>query len=845
MSEPPFLWWLGQHLLITTILALIVWLVCRIARPSAAACHVLWLLVLLRMMIPPAATWPWSIPSPFETSVSAAPAESGSRFDLARPSSPEVVSVVDVVPVLDGSRREAATTLSELPRPASRRETAMGSQLSADAFLAGLWGVGSLAAVMILVLRIRRVRLLLKRGTHVEGWLEDDVAGWSRRLAVRRPQCLVTDAVRSPLLWCLGRVRLVWPAALGGSAHQAVARPILVHELAHLKRRDHWTAWLETAALAVWWWNPVYWFARRELRAAAEMACDAWVVELLPDQRRSYAESLVELSRHGRAPQLAVGANSGPKRNFERRLEMIVRGDSATRMTRWIAVFAVLLGAVSLPVFAIEPAEPSDAQEEAAAEERTSDEQEIADLVAEVNQLYEAQRYAEAAAVARQARVRFPEQTVAAILVSRLELVENLKGLGRDEAESGAYEPDESENGLLAQNDRGESAPPDRSATLDEVLEHIESKYYGEFDRRDLERVAIEAVLSKLDNRSTLMSKTEYENLTTSIDGELEGVGIAINLSPESEQPVVARAIRNSPAEHAGLKRDDIILSIDGQSTENLDLPQIVRLIRGPRGSAVVLQVERADETLEVKVVRERFETLTVNPWSVSEEGGEQYWADREAGIGYVHIPTFTRNTASQMQSTLTELTAEGMQGLVLDLRDCHGGLLSAAVDLVDMFIDEGVILTSQGRSTAETTTFRASAGGAYVDLPLAVLVNGETASAAEIVAAALQDHHRAAIIGQQTFGRGTVQSVFQLQGGGALRLTTAAWLRPNGRSLLRREGRDTWGVQPDAGWAVAVEDELAGQLAQQREERLNGKEPETPVADPQLEMAVDALKSQ
>ena len=528
---------------------------------------------------------------------------------------------------------------------------------------------------------------------------------------------------------------------------------------------------------------------------------------------------------------------------------MIVRGDSATRMTRWAAVLAVLLGAVSLPVFAIEPPERSDAPDAPAADERTSDELEIADLVAKFNQLYEARRYAEAAAVARQATGRFPQQTAAAILVSKLRLVEDLRESGaldgRDDMEAGAYESDQPESELLAQNDRGESAPPNLPATLDEVLEHIESKYYGEIDRRDLERVAIEAVLSKLDNRSTLMSKTEYENMTTSIDGELEGVGIAINLSPESEQPVVARAIRNSPAEKAGLKRDDVILSIDGQSTESLSLPQIVRLIRGPRGSAVVLQVERADETLEVKVVRERFETLTVNPWSVSEEGDEQYWADREAGIGYVHIPTFTRNTASQMQSTLTELTAEGMQGLVLDLRDCHGGLLSAAVDLVDMFIDEGVILTSQGRSTEETTTYRASAGGEYVDLPLAVLVNGETASAAEIVAAALQDHHRAAIIGQQTFGRGTVQSVFQLQGGGALRLTTAAWLRPNGRSLLRRDGRDTWGVQPDAGLAIAVEDELAEQLAQQREERLNGKEPESPVADPQLEKAVDALKSQ
>jgi beta-lactamase regulating signal transducer with metallopeptidase domain len=129
----------------------------------------------------------------------------------------------------------------------------------------------------------------------------------------------------------------VWPLSVSGSEQREQVRPVLVHELAHLKRHDHWTAWVAILALVVWWWNPLFWFVRRQLRASAEMACDAWVVELLPDQRRAYAELLVEFSRHGRTSQLAfgaVGADTGSRRMFRKRLEMIMKENFATRLPK-------------------------------------------------------------------------------------------------------------------------------------------------------------------------------------------------------------------------------------------------------------------------------------------------------------------------------------------------------------------------------------------------------------------------------------------------------------------------------------------------------------------------------
>lgn len=834
MSGTGITWWLGQHLLITTALTAIVFAICTSLRPTPAVRHLLWLLVLCRMMFPPVATWPITVATTdvrgashlerFETSArDSAAIKNRLAASSARPLSDVVPAPVDTE---WGVEKDVAGTLQLGSAEADRKGAVSafdGANYGAfwrtllERTIPGLWVAGSLMVGVVLIRRIRHVGLLVSGASGADAWLRDEIADWSKRLSVQAPPCVVSDAVHSPCVWCLGHVRLVWPSAAVHVDQVEQTRPILVHELAHLKRWDHWTAWGELVAQIVWWWNPVFWFVRWHLRASAEMACDAWVVSLLPHRRRAYAESLIEFSRRGPTWRPAfgtLGADSCSRRLFKRRLEMIMNENSATRFSKWTAIVILLLGLLSLPTFAIEPA--TQRQRTAApVDVRTSDATEAAESKT-------------AAAVGEEVSQSGPSETKPGRTAT---------------TQTPAVEETRQRDTGSTQNETAAGNTNATPTSLDEVISRIEKQYYGPFDRRELERAAIQAIVAKLDDKSSVLTREEYEQMSVAVAGDLVGVGIAIQLDPKMQRPVVMQPIRNSPAVAAGLRRGDLILSINGESTEKLSVNDVVGKIRGPRGSGVTLGIQRGEEKRDVKVVRERFDTLTVDPWSVSADGKENYWADRDGRVGYVHVPAFTQNTAAQLQKVLAGLSGEQMKSLVLDLRECSGGLLSAAVDVVSLFIDEGVILTSQARNESDNVTIRAKQGGGFTRLPVVVLVNGHTASAAEIIAACLQDHHRAAVVGERTFGKGTVQSIFPLKDGGALRLTTAAWLRPNGRTLMRREGKDDWGVQPDTDLVVDTTDEQRKQLAEHRQHRLNGQEAAPPAEDTQLQKALATLK--
>jgi carboxyl-terminal processing protease len=834
MSGSGITWWLGQHLLITTALTVIVFAICRAVRPNPAARHLLWLLVLCRLMFPSVATWPWPIAVTLTDSPDAShplgkEKSAGDSTVIRRePAASSVQSPSDTSPVMVDAQsavgNEAVRTPASAhthPQNAVGRTDATSHTASWETLVGrtvfSLWAAGSLVVGILLVRQIRRVHRLLIHESEADTWLQDEIADWSNRLGVQAPRCVVSSTVRSPCVWCLGRVQLVWPMASLHADQREQTRPILLHELAHLKRGDHRTAWAELFALIVWWWNPVFWFVRWQLRASAEMACDAWVVSLLPNRRRIYAESLIEFSRRGPMWQPAfgtLGADSFSRRLFKRRLQMIMDENCATCFSKWTACAAVLLGLVSLPSFAIEPVAKQQ-QSSVPVESRTSD----ATVATETKT---------AAGAAQDTAQPGPSD----IQQDRPPTTKTIK-----------LEEARSRDAGTAQNEAAVGSSIGSPTSLDEVIARIEKQYYGHVDRRELERAAIQAIVGKLDDKSSVLSREEYEQMSVAVAGDLVGVGIAIQLDPKTQRPIVMQPIRNSPAVAAGLRRGDIILDVNGESTEKLSVNEVVGKIRGPRGSAVTLRFQRGDEKRDVKIVREKFDTLTVDPWSVSADGKENYWADRDDRIGYVHLPAFTQNTAAQLQKVLAGLSGEQMKSLVLDLRECSGGLLPAAVDVVSMFIDEGVILSSQARNESENVTIQAKQGGGYTRLPLVVLVNGQTASAAEIVAACLQDHHRAAVVGERTFGKGTVQSIFPLKDGGALRLTTAAWLRPNGKTLMRREGKDDWGVQPDAGLVVATTDEQRKQLAEHRQDRLNGQDAIAPSDDPQLQKAIGILK--
>lgn len=810
MEASGMLWWLGQHLLITSVLAGAVFVICRGLRLSPAASHLMWGVVLCRFLIPPVATWPWTIPVDGLMQVADRDdSQSAERNGGADETgfSPELMVLADVEIDTQSTHPTQAPVASDGGEVATRSMVPAIPEIKWHWLIAGVWGTGSIVLAVWLAHRALRVTRVLKSDAQTSSWLDEDMARWCERLEIREPARIVTPHFRSPFLWCLGRVRLVWPLALNILDQREAARPVLIHELAHLKRRDHWMAWLELIALVAWWWNPVFWFVRRQVRMSAEMACDAWVIELLPADRRTYAESLLEFSRQTETLQLAVGAvgaDPGSRRTFERRLEMIMKAEFPVRFSKRVLAMGLLIGLVSLPAFSTDTNEPgAEATEQ---EQGTATVTTTRDVEVEVTE----SSTSESQKVLTQTRV----VTVDSDGTLRVGPASSLDETANDES----------------------------SASLDEVLKRIESSYFNQIDRRELEQAAIAAIITKLDEYSKVLDPDEFRQMKVLTGGDLAGVGIALRLDDDTNELIVQMPILRSPAQTAGIRKDDVIVSIDDVPTLGQTLKQMVARIRGPRGSIVALRIRRDGKEQNYKVKRDNFAVQRIEPWSVSEKGKENFWVNRAERIGYVRVPLFTKKTGTQLKEVVADLSDDGLRSLVIDLRDCPGGVLSAAAEVADLFVEEGIIVSSRGRGRAETLTIRAKSDGTNRDVRLALLVNENTASAAEIVTACLQDHHRATIIGGQTFGRGTVQSLFPLNDGGALKLTTAAWLRPNGKTLLRREGRNDWGVLPDAGFAVKVSDDEQVKIDESRTERLNGENVDVS-ADASLNRAVDFLK--
>jgi len=272
-------------------------------------------------------------------------------------------------------------------------------------------------------------------------------------------------------------------------------------------------------------------------------------------------------------------------------------------------------------------------------------------------------------------------------------------------------------------------------------------------------------------------------------------------------------------------------------------------LLRGPAGTPVVLAVKRASssDAISLTLVRDTVRLPSVLGDTYGPNHEWNFLLDADKKIGYVRLTYLGQESFSEMQSALEALQRLGMKGLILDLRNGPGGLLSEAVKVADLFLTEGRIVTvkSRGRDQA----YDAKASGTFSGFPMAVLVNRKTASAAEIVASSLQDHHRAVVVGERTIGEGLVKSLFQLQGGiGALKLPTGAYYRPSGKSMHRypdSKASDDWGVRPDPGYEVVLNDEELQQYEKQRSQRdiMNGGE-STPAAIPdrQLQRALEAL---
>ncbi|WP_425614487.1 S41 family peptidase [Anatilimnocola sp. NA78] len=378
--------------------------------------------------------------------------------------------------------------------------------------------------------------------------------------------------------------------------------------------------------------------------------------------------------------------------------------------------------------------------------------------------------------------------------------------------------------------------------TLAEAMNLVVDNYVDDVDERKLFEGAMEGMIDELDPYSKYTTPDELPKFQEAIGQEFPGIGIVVELDEKEKRLKIRSPIPKLPAFQAGLKAGDIILQIDGKDTAGKSLEECTKDIRGEEGTTVKLVVKRgtSEETLEFEVQRAKIPIESVKG-DRHDAAGEWIWnLPGHPRLGYIRIVSFGERTVDELKTALETFGpgAKSIDGLILDMRGNAGGLLTSAVGVCDAFLDEGLIVSTRGRNKVQLESHSAKPDLVVPkSLPILVLVDGFSASASEIVAACLQDNGRAVVAGQRSWGKGTVQKVYMLEGNkSALRLTFASYWRPSGKDIhKRRDAKDTddWGVSPDQGLEVIIGKELQEKLYRQRNERdisaVEGSEPTVP----------------
>ncbi|KQO62031.1 peptidase S41 [Methylobacterium sp. Leaf469] len=377
-----------------------------------------------------------------------------------------------------------------------------------------------------------------------------------------------------------------------------------------------------------------------------------------------------------------------------------------------------------------------------------------------------------------------------------------------------------------------------------DVFEKVRTDYVEKPDEAKIIEAAVNGMLTSLDPHSSYMDSKSFRDMQVQTRGEFGGLGIEVTM--EDGLIKVVTPIDDTPASKAGILSNDVITQIDEDQVQGLTLNQAVDKMRGPVNSPVKLKISRKESKDPIEVVLNR-DVIKIKPVRSRAEGGD---------VGYIRLTQFNEQTFDGLRSAIDKLNgeigADKLKGYVLDLRNNPGGLLDQAVMVSDAFLDRGEIVSTRGRNPDETQRFSAKSGDLTKGKPIVVLVNGGSASASEIVAGALQDHKRATVLGTRSFGKGSVQSIIPLGGSGALRLTTARYYTPSGRSIQAK------GIEPDQEVLQEVPDELKGKdetkgeaglkghLKQKDVEERGGSSayvPPDPAKDKQLTAAFDYLR--
>ncbi len=397
-----------------------------------------------------------------------------------------------------------------------------------------------------------------------------------------------------------------------------------------------------------------------------------------------------------------------------------------------------------------------------------------------------------------------------------------------------------------ARDNSGDVLPLEQLRTFSDVFARIKRNYVEDVSDEDLLEHAIRGMLSGLDPHSSYLNTEQFQELRIGTSGEFGGLGIEVGM--EDGFVKVVSPIDDTPAARAGMQPGDLIIRLDDKPVKGMALNDAVKLMRGNPGSDIVLTVVREgeDRPLNITITRAVIQVTSVKNRIL------------EDGYGYVRVSHFQTKTPTDMIKAIEEMQIEGeLNGLVLDLRNNPGGVLSAAVGISDAFLDDGLIVYTDGREEDSRLRYSASRGDIIDGAPIVVLVNGGSASASEIVAGAMQDHGRGVVMGVKTFGKGSVQTIQNLPNGGAVKLTTARYYTPSGRSIqaqgiepdivtgnLRVSKREESGIEP------ITESSLSGHLSNPEDgEALKSEENTTDTSatlaedDYQLNEALNLLK--
>lgn len=389
-----------------------------------------------------------------------------------------------------------------------------------------------------------------------------------------------------------------------------------------------------------------------------------------------------------------------------------------------------------------------------------------------------------------------------------------------------------------------------------DTFKEIDRNYVKDVDRRKLVEAAVRGMLDELDPYSNYISPEEVTRFTEDVEQEFGGIGIQVR--EERGSLTVATPLPGSPAYRAGVLAGDRIVEIEGRSVADFPpgrkkLDTAVKLLKGKPGIEVTIGVRHlgSDEVVTIPITREIIQLQTVLGDTYNPDGSWNFMYDDAEKIGYIRLSHFTRRSGDELRQALRSLRKQEMKGLVLDLRFNPGGLLTTAVEVADLFLESDKIVSTEGRNSPDRVWW-AKRFGTYSDFPMAVLINHYSASASEIVSAALQDHDRAVIVGERSWGKGSVQNVIELeQGESALKLTTASYHRPNGKNIHRFPDAtedDEWGVMPDDGYEVKVSRQEQMDYYRYRQDRDVLDEdgpPESDFEDAQLTRALESIRAE